>query len=169
MQRKLASLAAIGALGALGAVAAALPLAAAGRGGADRGADWGERRAERLTRALDLTADQQTAFHRQLDDLRAEIAPLVDQLRANRAELESLLAAPARDAKAIGDRTIAADALRQKMRAAWERFDADFSATLTETQRTSWEAIQKLRRDRGEERGFGRRFGRDESPERSNG
>ncbi|MFN7942445.1 MAG: periplasmic heavy metal sensor [Thermoanaerobaculia bacterium] len=163
MLRKLASLAAIGFL------AAALPLAAAGRGAPDRGSDWGERRAERLTRALDLTADQQTAFHRQLDDLRAEIAPLVDQLRATRAELETLLAAPARDAKAIGDRTIAADALRQKMRAAWERFNAEFSATLTETQRTSWEAIQKLRRDRGEERGFGRRFGRDELPERPNG
>lgn len=108
-----------------------------------------ERQAERLTRALDLTPDQQVTLARLQDELEATVGPLADGMRAAHQQLRTLLEAPSPEPAAVGTQAIAIDQARDGMRAAKERFDTDFAATLTETQRAIYQALQEERPGRG--------------------
>ncbi len=108
-----------------------------------------EHQAERLTRALDLTSEQQVTLGRLQDELQATVDPLADGMRAAHQQLRTLLDATAPDPAAVGTQAIAIDRARDGMRAAWERFETDFTAILTETQRAIYQALQEARPDRG--------------------
>ena len=112
-----------------------------------------ERRAEhqagRLTRTLDLTPEQQVTLSRLQDDLQATIEPLADAMRGAHQQLRTLLDAPSPAPSAVGTQAIAIDQARDAMRAAKERFETDFTAILTETQRAIYQALQEARSDRG--------------------
>lgn len=113
------------------------------------GARMAERQAERLTRALDLTAAQQAT----LADLQATfgdaIRPLLDSMRATRDELAALLDAANPDAAAVGAKAIALHQAKEALKGAHEAFEAGIIAMLTETQRAQYEALQDARPDRG--------------------
>jgi Spy/CpxP family protein refolding chaperone len=106
-----------------------------------------ERHAERLTRALDLTAAQQTTLARLQDELEATLRPLSGEMRAAHETLRTLLDASSPDALAVGTQAIALDRARDRMHAARERFETELAAALTEAQRTTFRALQELRSD----------------------
>ncbi len=108
-----------------------------------------EHQAERLTRALDLTPDQQVILTRLQDELEATVGPLADGMRAAHQQLRTLLDEPSPEPVAVGTQAIVIDQARDGMRAAKERFDTDFTAILTETQRAIYQALQEARPDRG--------------------
>ena len=112
-----------------------------------------EHQAERLTRALDLTPEQQVTLTRLQDQLEATVGPLADSMHAAHQQLRTLLEAAAPDPAAVGTQAIAIDQARDEMRVAWERFETDFTATLTETQRAIYQALREERHDRGPFRG----------------
>jgi Spy/CpxP family protein refolding chaperone len=105
--------------------------------------------AERLTRALDLTPEQQVTLGRLQDELEAAVDPLADGMRAAHRQLRTLLDAESPDPAAVGTQAIAIDRARDAMRAAWEQFETDFSAILTDTQRAIYRALQETRPERG--------------------
>ncbi len=108
-----------------------------------------EHQAERLTRALDLTAAQQTTLARLQGELEATLRPLAEGMRAAHQELRTLLDAPSPDPAAVGTQAITIDRARDSMRAGWERFETDFAATLTESQRSAYRILQASRPERG--------------------
>lgn len=114
----------------------------------DRMAD---RHAERLTRALDLTADQQTTLARLQDELAQTVRPLFDQMRSGRETLESMLDAASPDATAIGNQAIAMHRLRGEVKAAHDSFDTQLKAMLNPTQRAQFDALQEVRPHFGRE------------------
>jgi Spy/CpxP family protein refolding chaperone len=116
-----------------------------------------EHQSERLTRALDLTPEQQVTLGRLQDDLEEAVSPLSDQMRSAHQRLRTLLDVAAPDPAAVGTQAIAIDRARDAMRTAWEEFEADFTAILSETQRAGYRALQEARPDRG---AFGERRGR---------
>ncbi|MEO8276365.1 MAG: periplasmic heavy metal sensor [Thermoanaerobaculia bacterium] len=120
----------------------------------DRMDRMAEHNAERLTRALDLTSAQQTTLDRLQNELEATVRPLAVTMRTARDEMQRLLDTASPDPAAVGTQAIAMDHARDGMKAAREKFEADFAAGLTETQRATFHALQELRPD-------GERFGRD--------
>ena len=74
-------------------------------------------------------------------------------MRAAHQQLRTLLDADSPDPAAVGTQAIAIDQARDGMRAARERFETDFTATLTETQRAIYQALQEERPGRGPFRG----------------
>ena len=112
-----------------------------------------EHQAERLTRALDLTSEQQVTLGRLQQELEATVQPLAAGMRTAHQQLRTLLDAASPDPAAVGTQAIAIDQARDEMRVAWERFETDFTATLTETQRAIYQALREERHDRGPFRG----------------
>lgn len=100
---------------------------------------------ERLTRILDLTPDQQVELGRLQERLEATVRPLGDSMRAAHEQLRTLLESATPDPTAVGTQAIAIDRARDGMRTAWERFETDFSATLTESQRSAYRVLQEAR------------------------
>lgn len=101
--------------------------------------------AERLTRTLDLTPAQQVTLGRLQEQLEATVRPLADEMRGAHERLRTLLDATSPDPAAVGTQAIAIDRARDGMRAARERFETDFAATLTETQRAAYRILQEAR------------------------
>lgn len=123
-----------------------------------------ERHAERLTRALDLSADQQATLERLQDELAATVRPLLEQLRSGRESMEAMLEAATPDATAIGQQAIAQHRLHGEMRAAHEQFKSELTAILNPTQRAQFEALQDARPERGRGRHGGRAWGAQPPP-----
>lgn len=123
-----------------------------------------EHQAERLTRALDLTPEQQVTLGRLQADLQTVIEPLADGMRAAHQQLRTLLDTESPDPTAVGTQAIAIDQARDGMRAAKERFDTDLMAILTETQRAIYQALQEERPGRGPFSGHRGRHGEGGGP-----
>jgi len=115
-----------------------------------------EHQAERLTRALDLTAAQQETLARLQDELETTIRPLGEAMRTAHEQLRALLDGNAPDPAAVGTQAIAIDRGRDGIEAARKKFEADFAATLTEAQRAIFRALREMRPE-GER--FGGRLG----------
>ena len=64
-------------------------------------------------------------------------------MRTAHQQLRTLLDADTPDPAAVGTQAIAIDQARDEMRVAWERFETDFTATLTETQRAIYQALRE--------------------------
>ncbi len=108
-----------------------------------------EHQAERLTRTLGLTAEQQVTLGRLQTQLEAAVGPLATAMRSAHEQLRALLDTDAPDPAAVGTQAIAIDHARDAMRAAWKRFETDFNASLTETQRAAYRVLQETRPGRG--------------------
>jgi Spy/CpxP family protein refolding chaperone len=120
-----------------------------------------EHQAERLTRALDLTPEQQVTLGRLQAALENAISPLGDEMRSAHQQLRTLHDTANPEPVAVGNQAIAMDRARDGMRSAWERFETDFAAILSETQRAAYRAIQETRPDRGRFGDRGDRRGHD--------
>ena len=123
--------------------------AVAGRNHDSRGGEeFAERMGERLTRALDLTVDQQ----RELDRLQAQLGdtvrPLFQSMRDDRDELETMLESADPDPAAVGAKAIALHRAKDQMKSAHDAFEAGIVAMLNETQRAQYEALRDARGDR---------------------
>jgi Spy/CpxP family protein refolding chaperone len=111
-----------------------------------------EHQAERLTRALDLSPEQQATLGRLQSQLESSLRPLGETARTAREQLRTLLAANSPDPAAVGAQAIALDRSRDALHDAWERFETDFMASLSPTQRA---AYRVLKESRPGPRGFG--------------
>jgi Spy/CpxP family protein refolding chaperone len=104
-----------------------------------------DRHADRMARALDLTADQRAA----LDALRADrldaVRPKLERMRDLGGELRSLLDAADPDPAVVGARVIELHGLRQELRAERETFDSELAKILTDEQRFAWDALREAR------------------------
>ena len=125
-----------------------------------------EHQAERLTRTLDLTPAQQVTLGRLQEQLETAVRPLAQSMHSAHEQLRALLDTAAPDPAAVGTQAIAIDRARDGMRAAWDRFEADFTASLSETQRAAYRVLQETRPGRGL---FGGRRGGPDGPDGPDG
>jgi Spy/CpxP family protein refolding chaperone len=96
-----------------------------------------------LARYLKLTAEQAATFKTLREELQADLKPLQDQLKPLQDQLKTQLAADSPDACAVGQTTVALDAVRDDIRAAYEEFDTAFSAILTPEQLAKYEHLKE--------------------------
>ena len=96
-----------------------------------------------LARYLRLTPDQVATFKTLREDLQADLKPLQDQLKPLQDQLKTQLEAASPDACAVGQTTVALDAVRDDIRAAYEEFDEAFSAILTPEQLARYEHLKE--------------------------
>ena len=101
-----------------------------------------QHRAAFLTKALNLTADQQAAAKKLHEDLAAQAQPLMAQHRQQMQEIRALLDGGSADAATIGQKTIDAHATGQQLKALHDDFTAKFSALLNPDQLTKFQQIQ---------------------------
>jgi Spy/CpxP family protein refolding chaperone len=105
-----------------------------------------------LTKALNLTADQQTAVTKLHQDLMAKAQPLMQQHRQQMSEVKTLLDGVNPDATEIGQKTIAAHATMQQLKSLHEDFKTKLTALLTPDQKTK---LQQLQQAHGDHAPFG--------------
>jgi Spy/CpxP family protein refolding chaperone len=117
-------------------------------GGFDRagmpGAGMSERGVEKLTKALDLSSSQQTAWQQLRDQLKATVQPLFAAARQKHEAIRTGLDANA-DAATLGNLMIEAHAIGKQIRAAHDKYEQDFTALLTTEQATKYDAIRQQR------------------------
>src|SRR4051812_31425979 len=89
-----------------------------------------------MTKALNLTADQQAAAKKLHADLMAKAEPLMAQHHQQQAELKTLLDGVNPNATEIGQKAIAAHATELQLKAMHEDLKAKFTALLTPDQKT---------------------------------
>ncbi|MEO7974049.1 MAG: periplasmic heavy metal sensor, partial [Thermoanaerobaculia bacterium] len=100
-----------------------------------------EHQAERLTRALDLTPEQQVTLGRLQEELENSVRPLGETKRTAREQLRTLLDSDSPDPAAVGTQAIAIDRSRDAMHNAWKRFETGFTASLSATQRSAYRVL----------------------------
>ena len=79
------------------------------------------------------------------DLLRASRSVLRDRMRAAHEELRGLLDAESPVAAEVGAKMIEIHRLQSELRAAREKFERDFEATLTDAQKLAWKAVRETR------------------------
>jgi Spy/CpxP family protein refolding chaperone len=105
---------------------------------------------EVIAEFLDLTEAQETQIRALRATMQATVAPLREQLRANRAAVKA--AVDAGNAQQAGQLLIAAKSIRDQIRAARETFDTQFAALLNGEQKAKWNMLQELREARRDAR-----------------
>jgi Spy/CpxP family protein refolding chaperone len=138
-------------LGASFAVQAQMHHGFHGKAGADHSAF--------LTKALNLTADQQTAVQKLHQDLMAKAMPLMQQHRQQMSEVKTLLNGTNPDATEIGQKVITAHATQLQLKSLHEDFKTKLTALLTPDQKTK---LQQMEQAHGNHTPFG---GPDAAPE----
>jgi Spy/CpxP family protein refolding chaperone len=96
-----------------------------------------------LARYLRLTQEQVATFKTLREELQADLKPLQEQLKPLQEQLKTQLDAAAPDACTVGQTTVALDAVRDDIRAAYEEFDEAFSAILTPEQLARYEHLKE--------------------------
>lgn len=96
-----------------------------------------------LARYLRLTPEQNATFKTLREELQADLKPLQPQIKPLREQLADQLDAAAPDACAVGQTAVALDAVRDDIRAAYEKFDTAFSAILTPEQLAKYEHLKE--------------------------
>ena len=109
----------------------------------------------RMADSLNLTADQQTAAKKLREDMRAKAEPLMDQVRQQMDELETLLDTAHPDATEVGNKVLAAHATREQLRALHDSFETKFGALLNADQLAKFQQLQSQRKEWGGRHGFG--------------
>ncbi|HEV7507609.1 MAG TPA: periplasmic heavy metal sensor [Thermoanaerobaculia bacterium] len=115
--------------------------AAAGAGGHWKAAGE-QHRAAFLTKALNLTADQQAAAKKLHEDLAAQAQPLMAQHHQQMQEIHALLDGGSADAADIGQKTIDAHTTGQQLKTLHDDFKTKFSAMLTPDQLAKFQQMQ---------------------------
>lgn len=96
-----------------------------------------------LARYLRLTTEQVATFKTLREELQADLKPLQEQVKPLQDQLKAQLAAASPDACAAGQTTVALDAVRDDIRAAYEEFDEAFSAILTPEQLAKYDHLKE--------------------------
>jgi len=102
-----------------------------------------------LTKALNLTADQQTAVTKLHQDLMAKAQPLMQQHRQQMSEVKTLLDGVNPDATEIGQKTIAAHATMQQLKSLHDDFKTKLTALLTPDQKTKLQQMEQAHQGHG--------------------
>lgn len=111
---------------------------------------------EHLTKALNLTTEQQAAAKQIHEELMPRAESLMEQQHQQREELHALLDTANPNPTEVGTKAIAAHATRKQLKALHEDGMARFSALLTEEQRTKLEEMHERHGERGHRfHGFG--------------
>jgi len=100
-----------------------------------------------LTKALNLTADQQAAVTKLHQDLMTKAQPLMQQHHQQMAEVKTLLDGVNPDATEIGQKTIAAHATMQQLKALHDEFKTKLTALLTPDQKAKLEQLHQAHGD----------------------
>ena len=96
-----------------------------------------------LARYLKLTQEQIATYKTLREALQADLKPLQGQVKPLQEQLETQLDAAAPDACTAGQTVVALDAVRDDIRAAYEKFDEAFSAILTPEQLEKYEHLKE--------------------------
>ena len=112
-----------------------------------------EHQAERLTRALNLTAEQQATLTNLQHSFADSVRPLFETMRSGHDELEALLDGTNPDPAAVGAKAIALHRTKEAMKAAHDTLDDGIEAMLNETQRAQYQALRDARPDMDHFRG----------------
>jgi Spy/CpxP family protein refolding chaperone len=105
-----------------------------GRQGGDRG--------QRMAEYLGLTEDQKATWATLREEHKAEMAPLREEGRALHDSLRSAMDAANPDPAAVGAATLAMKQHREKIKAAEDAFHTRLAGTLSDEQRTKFEALK---------------------------
>jgi Spy/CpxP family protein refolding chaperone len=95
-----------------------------------------------MTKALNLTADQQAAAKKLHVELMAKAQPLMAQHHQQQAELKTLMNGVNPNSTEIGQKTIAANNTEAQLKALHEEFKTKFKALLTPDQQTKLAQIE---------------------------
>lgn len=112
-----------------------------------------------LTKALNLTTDQQAAVTKLHQDLMAKAQPLMQQHHQQMTEIKTLLDGVNPDATEIGQKTIAAHGTMQQLKALHDDFKTKLTGLLTPDQKAK---LQQMEQAHGNHAPFG---GPDAAPE----
>lgn len=102
-----------------------------------------------LTKALNLTADQQAAVTKLGQDLQAKAQPLMQQHRQQMSEIKTLLDGVNPDATEIGQKTIAAHSTMQQLKSLHDDFKTKLTALLTPDQKTKLQQMEQAHHGHG--------------------
>ena len=105
-----------------------------------------------LARYLKLTPAQVETQKQLVEELRATVKPLHEEISPLREQLLAQLDAASPDACAVGNTLLQIEGVRDQIREAHEDFDEAFSAILTPEQLAKYEALKEAARI-GEEEG----------------
>jgi Spy/CpxP family protein refolding chaperone len=103
-----------------------------------------------LTKALDLTVDQQAALQKLRQEQAAKAQPLMAQRHQQMQEIHALLAGDNPDPAEIGQRMIDSRATGRQLKALHDDFTTKFSALLNPDQLAKFQQLQAARPGRGE-------------------
>ncbi len=96
---------------------------------------------DRLVRALDLTAEQQTTLDALRDEMAETVRPLAEQLHALHGQIEDAAAGESPDACAIGGLVVQGRGLRSQIDTARKTVEARFVATLSADQKAKYDSF----------------------------
>ena len=100
-----------------------------------------------LTKALNLTADQQASVKTLHQDLMAKAMPLMQQHHQQMAEVKTLLDGVNPNAAEIGQKVITAHATGLQLKALHEDFKTKLTALLTPDQKTKLQQMEQTHHD----------------------
>ncbi len=120
-------------------------------GGMSRHGDMASH-ADHLAKALDLTDEQKAAARKLHEDAAAQAEPLREQVHQQWKEIHEMLEGGNADATAVGQRVIAAHAVREQLGAIHEETMTRFSALLNADQ---LEKLKKIKESHRDHEGFG--------------
>jgi len=132
----------------IGIAALSLAVLAGGAGlaaaQAQGGAPWtrGEGRGQRLADYLGLSDEQKATWKSLHEQHRTEMEPLMQEGKDLRDRLRTAMNAPAPDPNAVGQATLAMKQHREKIRAAQQAFESRLVGTLSDDQKTKYEAFK---------------------------
>ena len=130
---------------AVALLAAGVGLAAAEPQGASSG-HHGQDRVQRMVQYLGLSEEQQATWKSLHDQHRTEMEPLRIEARELRERLRIAMAATSPDPTAVGAATLAIKQHHEKVKASEEAFQTRLTATLSDEQKTKFEAFKAANR-----------------------
>jgi Spy/CpxP family protein refolding chaperone len=106
---------------------------------------------DHVAKALDLTADQKAAADKLWAEMETRMQPLADQHRAQMEAVHDLLDTANPDPTEVGNKMLAAHAIRNEMKALHEDIATRFSALLNAEQRAKFDQFRAMHEKMGDE------------------
>jgi len=104
---------------------------------------------DHMTKALNLTADQQAAVKKLHAELMAKAEPLMAQHHQQQADLKTLMNGVNPNSDEVGQKTLAANATEQQLKALHEEFKTKFTALLTPDQQAKFAQMEQMHHGHG--------------------
>lgn len=102
-----------------------------------------------MTKALNLTADQQAAAKKLHAELMAKAQPLMAQHHQQQAELKTLMNGVNPSSDEVGQKTLAANNTQQQLKALHDEFKTKFTALLTPDQQAKLQQMEQQHHGHG--------------------